>query len=232
MSRKQTVERLEAIGEDPERLDAVFITHEHSDHIVGLGALVRGHVRKTQRPLPIFATTHTAAQLDWEGYAAEVRTFQAGALIEFQDLRLQSFTIPHDAADPVGYTVTAGATKASFVTDLGYMPDSVKWHLGGSQFLLLESNHDPSLLQVGPVPWSVKQRILSRKGHLSNAAACEYIAADLPDDVETLVLGHLSENHNVPYLAEHDAREALTQRGAGARLVVAAPRILSEIFQL
>lgn len=232
MSRKQTLERLESIGEDPECLDAIFITHEHSDHIIGLGALVRGFERKSKRAIPIFLTEHTASQLEWDGCAPDVRTFQAGATIEFQDLKIQSFTIPHDAADPVGYTVKAGYAKAAIVTDLGYIPDSVKWHLHGSQFVLLESNHDPSLLQVGPVPWSVKQRILSRKGHLSNAAACEYISTELPGEVETLILGHLSENHNVPYLAEHDARAALSVRGMSPRLVVAEPRVQTEVFHL
>ena len=232
LSRKQTFERLISIGEDPERLDAIFITHEHADHVVGLGALVRGHAQKSKRQVPVFLTTHTAAQLDWDGCPPTQRTFQAGAAFEFQDLKLQSFTIPHDAADPVGYTVTAGRAKVAVVTDLGYMPESVKWHLQGSQLVLLESNHDPSLLQVGPVPWSVKQRILSRKGHLSNAAACEYIASELPGEVEHLILGHLSENHNVPYIAEHDARTALAARGLTPNLVVAEPRKLGELFHL
>ena len=229
LSRKQTFERLTAIGEDPEALDAIVVTHEHSDHVCGLSALVKGF--KT-RKLPVYATLLTAARLDWGGHDAEVRAFQAGSALEIGDLLLQSFTIPHDAADPVGYTISSKRTKAAIVTDLGYIPDNVKWHLQGSAFLLLESNHDPSLLQVGPVPWSVKQRILSRKGHLSNAAACEYIANDLPAEVQTLVLGHLSENHNVPYLAEHDARLALEQRGMAPTLVVAEPRKLGALFEL
>lgn len=229
LSRKQTFERLMAIGEDPERLDAICVTHEHSDHVLGLGALVKGF---KNRRLPVFLTSLTAPLVDWNGADADIRAFQAGTSIEIGCLRVQSFTIPHDAADPVGYTVSAGNLKASIVTDLGYVPDSVKWHLRGSQFVLLESNHDPSMLQVGPVPWSVKQRILSRKGHLSNAAACEYISTELPGETEVLMLGHLSENHNVPYLAEHDAREALGQRGLNPRLTVAEPRKLCDVFHL
>ncbi len=231
ISRKQTLERLAAVGEDPASLDAIFITHEHSDHIAGLAALLKGFEARGRR-LPVFMTRQTAPLVDWNGYTPDLRTFQAGACIEFADLSVQSFTIPHDATDPVGYTVSAGAAKVAIATDLGYVPDSVKWHLRGSQLILLESNHDPSMLQVGPIPWAVKQRILSRKGHLSNAAACEYIAADLPDEVETLILGHLSENHNVPYLAEHDAREALARRGLSPLLAVAEPRRLGPLFQL
>ena len=231
ISRKQTLERLAAAGEDPEALDAVFITHEHSDHVAGLPALVKGYAAKGRR-LPVYLTHLTAPRIDWNGAIPDLHCFQAGTAIEFNGLRVQSFTVPHDAADPAGYTVSCGAAKVAIVTDLGYMPDSIKWHLKGCQAILLESNHDPSMLQVGPVPWAVKQRILSRKGHLSNAAACEYIATDLPEEVQTLILGHLSENHNVPFLAEHDAREALARRGLSPRLVVAEPRKQGPILHL
>jgi phosphoribosyl 1,2-cyclic phosphodiesterase len=196
-----------------------------------LPALVKGYASQG-RSLPVFLTHLTAPRIDWNSATPELRCFQAGAVIEFGELRIQSFTIPHDAADPVGYTISAGAAKIAIVTDLGYIPDSVKWHLRGSQTILLESNHDPSMLQVGPVPWAVKQRILSRRGHLSNAAACEYIANELPGEVKTLILGHLSENHNVPFLAEHDAREALSRRGLSPRLVVAEPRKPGPILEL
>ena len=112
------------------------------------------------------------------------------------------------------------------------MPDSVKFHLKGANFLLLESNHDPETLKVGPYPWHIKQRILSRKGHLSNQAACDYIAAELSSETHTLVLGHLSETNNDIWNAELCAKMALEQCGLTPRLIVAEPRRLSEIFQL
>jgi len=170
--------------------------------------------------------------IDWNGAVPQVEEFQAGSCLEFGDLSIQSFTIPHDAADPVGYAVKTQGLKFGLATDLGYMPDSVKWHLEGSHILLLESNHDLDMLKAGPYPWSVKQRVLSRKGHLSNDLACEYISGELSRDVQTLILGHLSEHNNHPSIAEISAVQALQARCASPKLVVALPRIQSELFQL
>ncbi len=229
INRKETFLRLAAIGEDPHRLDAIFITHEHSDHIAGLPVINRSLGAR----VPVFATHRTAPLLDWGGSPAPpVETFQAGAAFEFRDLSVQSFTLPHDATDPVGYTFTAQGIKIAIATDLGYLPESVKHHLRGAHFLLLESNHHPDLLKVGPYPWHLKQRILSRLGHLSNDAACEYIASELSDETQMLVLGHLSEQNNTIWDAELSARQALRQRGLEPKLVVVEPRCQSEVFQL
>jgi phosphoribosyl 1,2-cyclic phosphodiesterase len=228
LSCKQIVERLASIGEDAAKLDAIFITHEHSDHVSGLPTLMK----KLGSRVPVFLTSHTAPLLDWNNTSPHVETFQAGATTELGDLSVGSFTIPHDTIDPVGFTVRADGLKIAIATDLGYMPDSVKFHIRDANFLLLESNHDPETLKVGPYPWHIKQRILSRKGHLSNQAACDYIAAELSSETHTLVLGHLSETNNDIWNAELCAKMALQQRGLAPRLIVAVPRKLSEIFQL
>jgi phosphoribosyl 1,2-cyclic phosphodiesterase len=211
LSCKQIVERLASIGEDAAKLDAIFITHEHSDHVSGLPTLMK----KLGSRVPVFLTTHTAPLLDWNNTAPHIETFQAGAAIDIGDL-----------------TIRADGLKIAIATDLGYMPDSVKFHIRDANFLLLESNHDPETLKVGPYPWHIKQRILSRKGHLSNQAACDYIAAELSSETHTLVLGHLSETNNDIWNAELCAKMALEQRGLAPRLIVAEPRKLSEIFQL
>lgn len=216
---------MEAIGESAKALDAVFITHEHSDHVAGVPLLARQGV-------PVYVTKLTAPGIEWGKGEAAVKEFQAGTEFDVGPLRITSFTIPHDTVDPVGYTIRANGAKLAIVTDLGYIPENVKFHLRGTNLMILESNHDQSMLQVGPVPWFVKQRILSRKGHLSNTAAAQYIEQDLPEDVQTLLLGHLSLNHNDPCIAEIEARQALDRRGLNPRLHVLERQRPSEIFHL
>lgn len=226
LTRKETFARLSAIGEDPGALDAILITHEHSDHVAGLPVINR------QMRLPVFMSHLTAPQIDWNGEPPPVRTFQAGSSFEIGDIVVQSFTLPHDAADPVGFTFRAGSLKISIATDLGYLPESVKYHLRGSHFLLLESNHCPEMLKMGPYPWALKQRILSRRGHLSNEAAGEYIASELPGETQVLVLGHLSEQNNSVWTAEITARQSLERRGVFPFLLVAEPKKQTELFHL
>ena len=228
LSRKATLERLSNIGEDPGALDAILLTHEHSDHISGLGVLLRSF---RSRKVPVYVTPMTAAAIEWNDYEPELREFQAGARFTIGDITVQSFTIPHDAADPVGFRFEIGNWKAGLVTDLGYIPESVKYHLRDVEFLLLEANHDIEMLKVGPYPWQVKQRVMSRKGHLSNDRVAEFIAQDLAATTRTLVLGHLSEANNHPEIVRLAAAEALEQRGLAARLVVAEPRQQTEPFE-
>jgi phosphoribosyl 1,2-cyclic phosphodiesterase len=226
LNRKEILARLQAIGEDALQLNGILLTHEHSDHVAGLPVLM-----KTVKA-PIFATPLTASALQWSTVQPEIVEFQAGTGLEIGDLQVRSFSIPHDARDPVGFTVTCGKTKISVATDLGYVPDNVKWNLRQSQFILLESNHCPEMLKVGPYPWHLKQRILSRRGHLSNEAASEYIATELPSETGTLVLGHLSEQNNSIWQAGLVAKQALANRGREPLLVVAEPRKQSVLFEL
>lgn len=224
LSRKETAARLAAIGESLDKIDGVLITHEHSDHILGLPVVARA-VGK-----PVYCTELTAEVLNWEEIRAPRETFAAGTGFTIGDLEIGSFTIPHDAVDPVGYTVKGSGVRAAVVTDLGYMPDSIKMHLRGTDVLLLESNHNLEMLKVGPYPWSIKQRIMGRKGHLSNDAAYEYITQDMDTSVSTLILGHLSENTNYPSLVEQMAEQALGARGVSPRVHVAEPRKQTPVF--
>jgi phosphoribosyl 1,2-cyclic phosphodiesterase len=214
------------IGEDPEKLDAILITHEHSDHVSGLVALAR------LLGVPIFMTRLTAPAIPWGEFAPRLDCFQAGTTFTVGDIEVDSFTIPHDAIDPVGFCFRAEGIKVGVVTDLGYVTDSIKFHLRGAHLLLLESNHDLDMLKVGPYPWSVKQRVMGRKGHLSNDVVCDFIRSDLDSTIHTLILGHLSEHNNHPEIVRNQAFRALDRasRALFTRLVVAEPKQQTEVF--
>ena len=167
-----------------------------------------------------------------------VEKIQAGQRFSVGDIEVHAFAIPHDAADPIGFTFRAGGVKLALVTDLGYMPELVKVHLRDADCLVLESNHDLDMLKVGPYPWVVKQRVLSRTGHLSNHAVSEYLAD--PDGFDgrarVLVLAHLSQENNNPDLARLSAEEALARRPAEAafsgQLLVASQDVPLKPLQL
>jgi len=218
--------RLKVFDESPERLDAILITHEHSDHVSALPVLLKHY------QIPVFLTHLTAPTIEWSGVQPRVETFQAGTGFTIGDIAVGSFTIPHDAIDPVGFTFRVQGRKLGHVTDLGYIPDSIRVHLRGTDFLILESNHDLEMLKVGPYPWAVKQRVMGRRGHLSNDVVGDFILGDLKDDTRTLVLAHLSEHNNHPELARLVADQALKRRALGTRLVVAPPRRQTELFEL
>jgi phosphoribosyl 1,2-cyclic phosphodiesterase len=236
LSVRELTRRLAEIGEKPEDLDAVLITHEHSDHISGLPRLVRSRA-KQKKPIAVFISRLTAPMIDWEvtGSAEQaepppVEHFQAGSNWTVGDVNVQSFGIPHDAEDPVGFCLEAEGVRVGIATDLGYVPDSIKYHLRGVHFLLFESNHAIEMLKVGPYPWSVKQRVMSRKGHLSNDTTCDYIENDLDTGVQALILGHLSEQNNHPVIVRQGAEYSLLRRGITPRLVIAEQKKQTEVF--
>lgn len=226
LSRREIARRLAAIQEDVAELNAILVTHEHSDHTCGLPALVKAARAK----LPIFLSYGTAPCIDWGECCPVIEAFQAGISFKVGAFDVSSFTIPHDAADPVGFTVSAEGIKIAIATDLGYIPDSLRVHLRGADLVVLESNHDIEMLRVGPYPWSVKQRVMSRRGHLSNEMAADFIENDLDSRVSTLLLGHLSEHNNHPELVRSAACKALHGRALFTKLVVAEPGVQSEVF--
>lgn len=143
-----------------------------------------------------------------------VEYFQAGKPFQIGDIAISPFTIPHDAADPVGFVLQAEGVRMAVATDLGYMPPNVKAQLAGLDLLLLESNHDLEMLRDGPYPWSVKQRVLSRVGHLSNDAAAEFLETEYDGQAGYVILAHLSESNNHPELARVTAERALNGRAS------------------
>ncbi len=224
---KELGKRLAQIGETLERLDAILITHEHSDHIAGLPVLARS--KKVRAA--IYLTRLTAPAIDWGEGEPRIETFQAGASFQIGDIEVNSFSVPHDARDPVGFCLEAQGIRIGIATDLGYIPESIKYHLRRTDVLLLESNHDLDMLKVGPYPWSIKQRVMSRVGHLSNLVMSEYLMHDLDACTGNLILGHLSEQNNHPEIVRVIAEQTLEQRGLPTRLSIAAQNTPSEVFQ-
>jgi phosphoribosyl 1,2-cyclic phosphodiesterase len=214
ISCRETFKRMKALGEEPAQISAILITHEHSDHVNGLLTLAK----KLRVPVFMTSGTHQAwkrALRDERGEApqmAALEVFSSGKNFQIGDIAVTPFTIPHDAADPVGFTFRVEGVKVAFATDLGYVPPNVNDHLHGCDVLVMEANHDLEMLRGGPYPWSVKQRVMSRVGHLSNKALAEFFAGDYDGGAAYVVLAHLSEQNNHPELARRAAEEALGSR--------------------
>ena len=175
-------------------------------------------------PAPDPASGRPPALKDDPTWLPAIEYFRPGEPFSIGDICLNPFTIPHDAADPVGFVFSSEGVRLGFATDLGYIPPNVREQLRDLDLLLLESNHDLEMLRDGPYPWSVKQRVLSRVGHLSNDAASAFLSEDYDGQAAYIILGHLSENNNLPELARVAAERALLGRASllANRLLLAA----------
>ena len=202
---------LSQIGVAIESLDGVLITHEHSDHISGAGVLARKY------RLPLYATGETWRAMD--GKIGKIpgeliRTVEAGQDFWLGDMGISPFSIPHDAADPVGYRLWGGNCSVSTATDLGWFAPEVFRRIAGSTLVLLESNHDPEMLRANPhYSPALKKRILGDRGHLSNEACAEALLSLIAAGTQDVILGHLSGENNTPTLARRVSTETLEREG-------------------
>jgi len=209
LSCRETTRRLAQVGLESSRLQAICLTHEHADHCSGLPVLQR------RLDLPLYANTGTIEAVEQDSRLGGLpwNVFATGSPFEIGDLRIEPFSVPHDSYDPVGFAVLSGCVRAGIVTDMGVATGAVRERLRECHLLVIESNHDEDLLKEAERPWSLKQRIMGRQGHLSNAQAGELIAEIAGPRLKTVFLAHLSSACNSPDLALDTVRRALEANG-------------------
>ncbi len=208
ISRKKICEGLKKADISMEDIDGVFFTHEHIDHVKGAGVVARND------GIPFYGTRGTLKHM---GYNQSLGDIPAGIMNEIQkdedivigELKLRAFHISHDASDPVAYTVSCGEKKVGSITDLGFFDEATVENMSGCDAFLAEANHDINMLQVGPYPYALKQRILGNRGHLSNELAGKLVSRLLHDNVKAVLLGHLSKENNYDRLAFETVRQEI-----------------------
>lgn len=188
----------------PERLVAIVVSHEHSDHVRGVGVLARRY------RLPVYMSGGTASAAQAQlGKLPVLYHFRPGTPFAIPPFTIHPFNVSHDAVDPVGFTISMNGHRIGIATDLGIATGLVEEHLKECHLLVLEANHDPDMLINGPYPWPLKQRIKSRNGHLSNTAAQALLRAVMNASLKHVVLGHLSETNNTSRHALETVRQAI-----------------------
>jgi phosphoribosyl 1,2-cyclic phosphodiesterase len=209
LSAKKTLARLASAGLAPAQISAVLLTHEHGDHAGGLPVLLRS------LHCPVYATRLTADEVrsqDPRNATAEWRLFATGSTFQLEAFEVTAFSVPHDASDPVGFTIRRDSLSVGILTDLGHVNHSVVHHVTGVDCLFVEANHDEQMLHADTKrPFSIKQRIMSPHGHLSNRAAADLAARVRTPRLRHVVLGHLSRDCNEVSLAIETVRQALDE---------------------
>ncbi len=209
LSARALTARLREAGISPQSLQGILLTHDHEDHYRGIEVFSRKHA------LPLFANEGTASGVEahFPGVAFSWHIFETASAFEIGGLRVEAFTVPHDAADPVGFVFDDGVSRLCVVTDLGQATPLVSAKLARCHAAIVESNHDYDMLMQSDRPWSLKTRIAGRSGHLSNDDAAALMSATIPGQMHTLWLAHLSEACNTPALALNTMRQALAKAG-------------------
>lgn len=231
-SGKKVCEGLSAIGKDITDIDAILVTHEHSDHIQSLGLISKKY------DIPVYANFETWQAMQTQAQkinTSNQKTFENDNDFEVGNLLIHPFSTPHDAANPCGFNIYSGKKKLSIATDLGHMDNIILENLKGSSFILLESNYDPEILRVSKYPYMLKQRIAGPNGHLSNSTAGKTIGHLIPNDLQTVMLGHLSKENNFPELAYQTVVEELMSQNIDTNeisLSVAKRNEPSQIIEL
>ena len=206
VSAKKITTALENMGIDMQEIDGILLTHEHSDHVKGLSIISKNY------HTPIYANEGTLQNISQDISSSEQCIFKTNDSFSIKDLKIESFNIPHDAADPVGFNIFYKNKKMSIATDIGHIENELLNKLEGSNFLMLESNYETEMLKSSKYPYVLKRRILGPVGHLSNEDASDAIGDLVKNGTTNIMLGHLSKENNFPELAYQTAVDALIQK--------------------
>jgi phosphoribosyl 1,2-cyclic phosphodiesterase len=227
LSATAIANRLRAIGQEPADLKALILSHEHADHVQGARLLA------SRYKLPVFISQRTFEAAPALQSLHSVRLFEPDLPFLIGELEVNPFTVCHDAAEPVGFTVTNPQVKLGIAMDLGTVTNLVTHRLTGCHMLVLEFNHDKEMLLAGPYPWEVKERIRGRNGHLSNDQSSQLLHQVADGRLEAVVLAHLSEMNNSPIKAVSKAEGTLKKAGLrGVKLFPARQRMVGEVISL
>jgi phosphoribosyl 1,2-cyclic phosphodiesterase len=227
VSCNKIIKALEEINVELDDIDAIIITHEHTDHTSGLKIIAKKY------HIPIFANAKTWKMMQSLDISENLQfTFSTNTDFEIGDFRIHPFSIPHDAADPCGFSIYAEDKKITVSTDIGHITDGVLHQMENSDVLLLEANYDEETLKCGPYPYQLKKRIMSDDGHLSNESASKAISYLSKNNVSNIVLGHLSKENNFPELAYQTVLNELQENGNICNLSVASRDFIDPMITL
>lgn len=222
LSGKATKEKLEEIGVSIDEIDAILVTHDHTDHILGLKTLALRY------QIPVFANMETAKGIvDYLFECPKFKIFSTGDSFEFMDLEIHPFSIPHDTLDPVAFTIKTQGIKLGVCTDLGFVTSQVIYELQGCDYLLVEANHDIQMVYESKRPSVYKQRVLGKNGHLSNPDCAKLLASVAHDSLKRAYLAHLSSECNTPEIALNTIKTILQEGGIDLNLTVAPQNKIS-----
>jgi phosphoribosyl 1,2-cyclic phosphodiesterase len=224
LSAMEIKRRLKSRGLNPKDLNAILVTHEHSDHVQAVGVLSR------QLKIPVYLSRNIKKRVYMGNSVHEIRTFNSGSTFQIENLAVHPFAVSHDAADPVGFAIGQNGSRIGVATDLGTVTPHLKENLKHCHLLILEANHDPQMLVNGPYPWYLKRRIQSRSGHLSNRQAKRLLMELQHKGLEHVILAHLSQTNNAPQKVLAEVSEALTL--CKPRLTIASQHRCGEIIYL
>jgi phosphoribosyl 1,2-cyclic phosphodiesterase len=223
---KEIVQRLAQINVDAGSLDGILISHEHHDHIQGAAAIAR------KFKVPVYISPRAREHAPFSFQLVRYYPVSAGIPIQIGAITVTPFSTPHDSIDPLGFALRTQDCRACVITDIGYVSETIRERLRNTDIVVIESNHDLEMLRTGPYPWTLKQRVMSNYGHLSNEALAYFFAEYFDGTQRKVMLTHLSKQNNHPQLAYVSALRALERKSRDTDLQISMQDEISEILEI